>query len=55
MVYKILKEDIMKLYENEELISINIKTLETDDFLITLKCDSGVIKKFITKNLENLY
>jgi hypothetical protein len=54
MVYKISKEDIMKLCENEELVSIDIKKLRTDDFLITLKGDSGIIKKFITKNLENL-
>jgi hypothetical protein len=55
MVYKISKEDIMKLYENEELVSIDIKKLRTDDFLIILKGNSGIIKKFITKKLENLY
>jgi hypothetical protein len=55
MVYKASKEDIMKLFKNEESIFIDIKKLDDRDFLIRLTAESGASKIFITDNWENLF
>jgi hypothetical protein len=55
MVYKILREDIMKLFENEESISIDIKKLDDSDFLVRLTANSGATKMFISDNWEDLF
>lgn len=55
MVYKVSKNDITQMFANEESITIQIKKLEGDDFLIRLTAESGATKLFITDNWEDLF
>jgi hypothetical protein len=55
MVYKDLKQDIMKMFENEESIDINIRKLEDGSFLVRITADSGATKMVITEDWEALF
>ena len=54
MVYKVSKQDIMKLFEGEESIEIDIKKQDGNEYLVRLTSESGATKLFITDNWENL-
>ena len=55
MGYKTSFDDIMMMFENEELIEIDIEKLNNKDFLITLTADSRLSKKIITDKCNLLF
>jgi hypothetical protein len=55
MVYKASKQDIMKIFEGEESISIDIKKQNGNEYLVRLTSESGATKLFITDNWEDLF
>ncbi len=55
MVYKASNGDIMKMFEDEDSISIHIRKQLNNEYIVRLTAESGATKLFITDNWENLF